>query len=217
MSRTRKAAATQEVHNVHPQLVSLLVPVGLLTLDPENAREHSESNIETIKTSLKEFSQRKPIVVRKDGMVVTAGNGTLTAAKALGWTHIAALICEDDEEEAKAWALVDNRSAELATWNYERLVQDFVSLRETRFDPSTLGWDQRELDMLTKSSFVPDAVEDMPGRPESAKDGDSNGSEPNIDKTSMKSLRVAYYKHAKEQETIGQFLVRAVNELTSDD
>lgn len=197
-------------HNVHEALAPLLVPVGTLTPDPENARQHSEGNIEAIKTSLTRFQQRKPIVVKKDGMIVTAGNGTLTAAKQLGWTHIAAVVVDDDDSMAKAWAISDNRSAELANWDYEQLVSDFVGLKEDGLDLTSLGWDQAELDMLLQSAFVPDQPGEMPGstRPSET---DSQGSEPNIDKTSMKVLRVAYYKHAINQETIGQFLVRVVN------
>jgi hypothetical protein len=66
------------------QLHSLLVEVGSLVHDPNNARLHDERNIEAIRASLKRYKQRKPIVVHKTKRVVIAGNGTLTAAKREG-------------------------------------------------------------------------------------------------------------------------------------
>lgn len=92
----------------------LAVPLASLNLDPANARLHGEKNLETLKTSLAQFGQRKPVVVQKDGMIVRAGNGTVRAARALGWTEIAAVIVDDDNATATQYAIADNRTAELA-------------------------------------------------------------------------------------------------------
>ena len=64
------------------------VPIDSLSFDPANVRKHGERNLATIKASLLRFGQQKPIVVDANG-VVRAGNGTLAAAKALGWKEIA--------------------------------------------------------------------------------------------------------------------------------
>jgi hypothetical protein len=71
------------------QLQHLSIPIESLHLDPANARKHGDRNRLAIRSSLARFGQRKPIVVRKDGMVVEAGNGTLEAAIELGWDQIA--------------------------------------------------------------------------------------------------------------------------------
>ena len=63
--------------------------IASLSPDPANARRHPERNLEQIKASLRRFGQQKPIVVDAAN-VVRAGNGTLAAAKSLGWTTIAA-------------------------------------------------------------------------------------------------------------------------------
>lgn len=99
----------------------LAVPLASLNLDPANARLHGEKNLETLKASLAQFGQRKPVVVQKDGMIVRAGNGTVRAARALGWTEIAAVIVEDDNATASQYAIADNRTAELAEWDDEAL------------------------------------------------------------------------------------------------
>ena len=100
-----------------------------LQLDPDNAREHDDANLEAIKSSLGKFGQRKPIVVA-DGVVI-AGNGTMLAAQALGWKEIDTVSADDlDELERKAYAIADNRTAELAKWNQEKLAQALADITE---------------------------------------------------------------------------------------
>ncbi len=64
-----------------------LINIEDLTLDPNNARKHNKKNLEAIAKSLQQFGQRKPIVITQDNVVV-AGNGTLEAAKSIGWKGI---------------------------------------------------------------------------------------------------------------------------------
>ena len=100
-----------------------------LQLDPDNAREHDKANIDAIKASLKKFGQRKPIVVA-DGVVI-AGNGTMEAAQALGWEEIDTVSADDlDETERRAYAIADNRTAELAKWNEAKLAEALSSVTE---------------------------------------------------------------------------------------
>src|ERR1700761_7633010 len=92
------------------------LPINTLSPDPANARRHPERNLDQIKASLKRFGQQKPIVVDATN-IVRAGNGTLAAAKALGWTTIAAVRSELAKTELTAYAIADNRTAELAEWD----------------------------------------------------------------------------------------------------
>ena len=66
------------------------LPISELTPDPNNARRHDAANLLAIAGSLEQFGQRKPIVIDQANVVV-AGNGTLDAAKKLGWSTIQAV------------------------------------------------------------------------------------------------------------------------------
>ena len=114
-----------------------------LQFDPKNARKHSETNIKAIAASLKEFGQQKPIVITEGNMVI-AGNGTLEAAKNLGWADIQVSTVPNDwdEETLKAFALADNRTAELAQWDASELVTQLESLVD--FDMSRFGFEDFE-------------------------------------------------------------------------
>lgn len=109
-----------EVWRGHEALRPHLIPIDALTADPENARLHPDRNLDTIKRSLERFGQTYPILHR--GGMIVAGHGRAQAAVALGWTHLAGLAVDDlSPEEAKALALIDNKSGELAEWNFEAL------------------------------------------------------------------------------------------------
>lgn len=113
--------------------------VANLTSDPNNVRTHDKTNLDAIAASLNKFGQRKPIVITADG-VVLAGNGTLAAAKQLGWKEITVTVAPADWDTAtaKAYALADNRSAELAAWDQSALATQLVELE-------TVGWDLADL------------------------------------------------------------------------
>ncbi len=120
--------------------------IGKLTPDPENARKHSEANIAAIVESLSQFGQRKPIVISSDNRVI-AGNGTLEAAKALGWKTIDTVVAPPDWSEAqlKAFALADNRVAELAEWDTSRLMEQAGELMGEGFALEAFGFTDVDL------------------------------------------------------------------------
>ena len=116
-----------------------------LVSDPNNARKHDDKNLEAIKGSLTQFGQRKPIVIGA-GNVVIAGNGTLAAAKALGWDVIEVVRVPEDwsADQAKAFALADNRTAELATWDEQVLAAQVLELAEAGFEVAEFGFEAIE-------------------------------------------------------------------------
>jgi DNA modification methylase len=118
------------------------VLISSLSLDPTNARRHDSKNLASIEGSLRLFGQRKPIVVTGANVVV-AGNGTLEAAKALGWTNIDVVRIPIDwtPEQVKAYALADNRTAELAEWDAKVLADQLIELDAEGWDVSEFGFE----------------------------------------------------------------------------
>ena len=137
--------------------------ISELQLDPNNARKHSDKNLSAIAESLKQFGQRKPIVVHRG--IVIAGNGTLDAAKSLGWTEIVVTEVPDDwdNEKAKAYALADNRSAELAEWDESTLAKQLLELEDEGWDIEALGFKQREVEKPEPPD--PDEAPTLPQEP----------------------------------------------------
>ena len=124
---------------INADLLGLAQPVDSVLLLPGNPRR---GDIEAVAASLKRFGQRKPIVARASDRVVIAGNHTLQAAIFLGWQDIAVSFVEEDEQESLAFALADNRTSELGSYDDLALLEVIKSVGD--FDASLLvdaGWD----------------------------------------------------------------------------
>lgn len=143
-----------------PQLRPLAIEVKALTPDPKNPRRHSETDIEKLKSVLVQYGQRKPIVVLKDGLVVKAGNGTLEAARRAGWTHVAAVVVDEDDASATGFAIADNRMGELSSWDESQLADNLQELLDDGFAIEQLGWDSDELSGMLEGA---EATSSTPG------------------------------------------------------
>lgn len=130
---------------INPELEPFLVAIDALHEDPRNARRHNEKNLAALKESLARFGQQKPIAVTKDGEIV-AGNGTYRTARALGWSHVAAVVFDGDAKQARAYAIADNRTAELATWDEQMLgtLLDEMTHDDENFTSEMLGFSDAE-------------------------------------------------------------------------
>lgn len=121
------------------------IKIGDLKLDPDNARTHDQKNLAAIAGSLELFGQRKPIVITADNVVV-AGNGTIQAAKLLDWEKVSCVRIPADwtSDQIKAYALADNRTAELAKWDEQILGIQLLELSENDFPIEQFGFMQEE-------------------------------------------------------------------------
>lgn len=155
---------------IHESLQHIAVPIADLTPDPKNARKHDRRNLDAIKASLDRFGMRAPIVVQRSGdaMIVRAGNGRMTAALELGWSHLPATVFDEEDNEAVAFAVADNRTAELAEWDWEHLAE---ALRDDGVAWADLKlFDEDELQLLTQSSWSPAPID-----PDASFDGTDEG------------------------------------------
>lgn len=134
------------------------VPLSTIQQDPANVRLHGPRNLDAVKASLKKFGQQKPIVVDMKGIII-AGNGTYRAAVELGWTEIDIVKTPLDGAMAQAYAIADNRSAELAEWDYKGLGAMLRGLGENGINLEELGWAKHELEPLLQAEWNPETAE----------------------------------------------------------
>jgi ParB-like chromosome segregation protein Spo0J len=138
------------------------IELSKLSGDPSNSRKHGEHNIATIIASLKRFGQQKPIVIDSSDCV-RAGNGTIEAARSLGWTHIDCVRTDLKVTDAIAYAIADNRTAELAEWDDDALAAQLNGLlTEDEALLEAAGFTAEELDaMLNSPDFEPGTEDDQ--------------------------------------------------------
>ena len=156
---------------ISTDLAPLAADVDSLHQLPGNPRK---GDVAAVARSLETFGQRKPIVARRDGTII-AGNHTWAAARELGWDQIAVVWVDDDDSTAQAFALADNRTAELGSYD-EGLLAALVA-EVHGVDPDLLdatGWSGTDLQRLLDQAVEmvplvndPDDVPDVPSDPRS--------------------------------------------------
>lgn len=139
---------------INGDLAPLVVPIRSLKPDPANANTHPDRSLASLRWSLERFGQQKPVVALRDGTVV-AGNGLLLAARELTWKRLACVRLDtDDANEARAFALADNRTAQLAEWDFPQLAATLKDLHLQDYPLDAL-WADFELEPLLNANFTP--------------------------------------------------------------
>lgn len=127
----------------------------------ENNPRNNEAAVDYVANSIKEFGFQVPIVVDKDNVIV-AGHTRYKAAQKLGLTEVPVVVAEDlTPKQIKAFRLADNKTAEKASWDFEKLTDEIADL-ELDFDLTSLGFGEFELDVLKNgNNFDEEALDDL--------------------------------------------------------
>ncbi|HVN67796.1 MAG TPA: ParB N-terminal domain-containing protein [Candidatus Sulfotelmatobacter sp.] len=104
----------------------------------------NEKAVPEVSASIKKFGFLQPIVVDQFNTVY-AGNTRLKAARALGYKTIPVVRVEHlSEKQLRAFAIADNKTAELADWDYKKLLAG-TTMEEIREIP---GFDTDDMNRL---------------------------------------------------------------------
>lgn len=129
----------------------------------ENNPRNNDNAVEAVANSIKEFGWQQPIVVDKD-MVIIVGHTRYYAAKKLGYDTAPVVVASNlSDEQVRAYRLADNKTGELAEWNFKLLdteLQDILDI-----DMSDFGF---ELDISEDEEVKEDDFdEEVPEEPKS--------------------------------------------------
>ena len=98
-----------------------------------NPRKNDQA-VAAVAESIKQFGFKVPLVIDKNSEIV-AGHTRLKAALQLGIQTVPCLIAEDlSEEQIKAFRLADNKTAELADWDFSLLNAELEELSKLDLD-----------------------------------------------------------------------------------
>lgn len=125
-------------HGIPATLAKLSHPIDELQPYDRNPRR---GDLAVLKESLEAHGQYRPVVANRRTSQVLAGNHTLAAAQALGWTHLAVTWVDVDDDQAARIVLVDNRSNDVAGYDeleLARLLSSLPDLDGTGFDDQYL-------------------------------------------------------------------------------
>lgn len=93
-----------------------------------NNPRHNDEAVDKVAASIREFGFKVPIIVDKDNVIV-AGHTRLKAAQKLGFEKVPVIRADDlTDEQVKAFRLVDNKTQELAGWDFSKLDEELCKL-----------------------------------------------------------------------------------------
>lgn len=144
-------------------------PIGDIKPYDNNPRVN-DGAVEAVAASIREFGFRQPIVVDSDNVII-CGHTRYKAALQLGLEKVPVHVATDlSPEQIKAYRIADNKTGELAEWNFDLLPIEIAALEIADFDLNLLGFDSSELAKLmdpgvTEGLTDPD---DVPAPPDDA-------------------------------------------------
>lgn len=137
--------------------------VTLMNIDEiipyENNPRHNDEAVEMVAQSIKDFGFRYPILVDKNNVIIS-GHTRLKASKKLGLAKVPVMIADDlTDDKVKALRLVDNRTSEVASWDFDLLQKELDAIE---MDMNQYKFDYDELMVGSEE----DIVEDNPPEPD---------------------------------------------------
>jgi DNA modification methylase len=136
----------------------------------DNARLHSEADIDKLADSLRRFGWTNPVLVDENGVLI-CGHGRVRAAAKLGLTSIPVMVARGwSDEEKRAYRLADNQLTLRGSWDLQLLGKELREIGSADFDLSLIGFEpdrlERILAGLGSSSLAdPDSVPAIPDQP----------------------------------------------------
>ena len=127
-----------------------------LKMYDKNPRKNDDS-VDYVANSIKQFGFKVPLVIDKDGVIVT-GHTRYKASKKLGLKEVPCIIAGDlTPEQIKAFRIADNKVTEKSSWDLDLLKEEFDDLLD--FDMTDFGFGEFEVTML-ESDITPDGYDD---------------------------------------------------------
>lgn len=171
--------------SIAPQLAAHSVPIDDLTPWPANPRR---GDLDAMAESLTTNGQFRLAVVQDSTGYIVAGNHMWHAAKQLGWTHIAAVRLDLDDNDAKRILAADNRVGDRGAYDEAALVELLSELAGTDTGLAGTGYDTDDLDDLAEMLAAPDDLNKLEdqhgtwngpgGRPRGEDGGRDAGADP---------------------------------------
>ena len=117
----------------------------------ENNPRKNDDAVKYVAESIRQFGFKVPIIIDKEGVIV-AGHTRYKASLKLGLEEVPCIIADDlTPEQVKAFRLADNKTAEKADWDFDKLESELENI--FNFDMSDFGF---EFDIEDDSEEVKD-------------------------------------------------------------
>lgn len=126
----------------------------------DNNPRNNAMAVEGVAKSITQFGFLVPIVVDKDGVIIT-GHTRYEASQKLGMKEVPIIRATHlDEAQIRAFRIADNRLHENSSWDTQKLAQEMSILESMGFDLSETGFSMEEISCLVEPVKA-DCLEDL--------------------------------------------------------
>jgi site-specific DNA-methyltransferase (adenine-specific) len=115
-----------------------MVPIASIKPYWRNPRKADESSVKAVARSISRFGFNQPLVLDKNNVIIV-GHTRFKALMQLNFKEVPCVIADLTAEQAKEYRIIDNKSNELTSWDWEKLIPEL-----------------RELDLLELKPFFVD-------------------------------------------------------------
>lgn len=123
-----------------------------------NQKRHDDKDVIVLARLIARFGFRQPIVVDANGVIIV-GHARYAAAKKLNLSKVPVEVASDlSEREAAEYRLADNKSNELSSWDYSRVMAEIESLKLSQDDLFQLGFRRAESSVLLRAIGSDDKI-----------------------------------------------------------
>ncbi|MGA1980359.1 MAG: ParB N-terminal domain-containing protein [Sedimentisphaerales bacterium] len=122
------------------------IDLSLIKPWKDNPRINDEA-VDFIAKSIESFGFNVPILCNQE-FVIIAGHARWKAAKKIGMKSVPVIVLEITEDQRKAFAVADNKTAGLADWDYSKLRKVLCELKHKKINMPSLGYSKTELQAL---------------------------------------------------------------------
>ena len=119
-------------------MTTTALQIEMWTLDRvrpyENNPRNNDKAVDAVAASIEEFGFSQPIVVDTDSVIIV-GHTRLKAAQKLGLERVPVVVASHlTPDQVRAYRIADNKTAEIAEWNYDLLPIELSALQEANYD-----------------------------------------------------------------------------------
>ena len=145
------------------------VPITALKPYENNAKIHSDFDVDAIAQSIQEFGFNDPVGICGENNLIIEGHGRVLAAKKIGMKEIPCIRLDSlTDEQRKAYALVHNKLTTNTGFDIAKLLEELDKIEE--IDMNKYGFtDFKSIDEDLEDFFTPTPEEELPEQPEQPK------------------------------------------------
>lgn len=146
-----------------------LWPLARVKPYERNPRKNAHA-VDAVAASLKEYGFQKPIVVDKESVII-CGHTTFLAAQKLGLERVPVKVASElNAEQVRAYRIADNKTGELAEWDFDLLAVELQDLSACNYELGLLGFSADELAKLLNGDVAAGLTDpdEVPAPPDEA-------------------------------------------------